>query len=248
MHIGRSIFGFTVGGILLVTLLALGTWQVQRLQWKVALIVERAKFENSPVISLYGDGKNQSREQWQELSPYQPVRVTGKWIDGSARRLLGQFDGEQSGIHIVQAVQITDNGRNAWILWVDQGFYPNRVTGTVAQLPELPPATEELTIEGWKIQKKPSGYFTPTNQPIQNLWYSLSPELMTTTLPVASFSTTATVIDSYLLQRNSSPPLKPISSLPPLINNHLGYAITWFSLALSLTIMLGFLLWKNLIK
>eukprot|EP01126_Amoeba_proteus_P014306 TRINITY_DN1624_c0_g2_i26.p1 TRINITY_DN1624_c0_g2~~TRINITY_DN1624_c0_g2_i26.p1 ORF type:complete len:217 (+),score=46.51 TRINITY_DN1624_c0_g2_i26:91-651(+) len=98
----------------------------------------------------------------------------------------------------------------------------------------------EITVCGLvrKPENKKPSYFTPENEPAKNMWYWLDLNSMakaTYALPV--------IIDKIAVnssQKNgSTSDFTPIPGQTPiqLRNQHLGYAITWFSLSFFLCLM-----------
>ena len=223
-------------------LLALGFWQLSRLEWKQGLIREREMAATLPPRSL-------NSLDWiggvQASLPtdYSWVEARGVFISGTGRRWLGQFDGEQSGIHILQAFRLDDEP--SLLLWVDRGFIANSPSGEIAAVPELSAGISEA-VTGWYVPNPKRGRFTPANQPENNLWFSPDFAAFCQSLAPASRCES----EHYLLAKAEVPPThglptKGQNRLPELVNNHLHYAITWFSLALILAVVFGLMVWRE---
>ena len=87
-----------------------------------------------------------------------------------------------------------------------------------------PPLPMALATEGILRQPPKPGWFTPANDVAHNAWYVANPAAMA----VAANLPAANALPLYL---------KPRDWQPNLPNDHLQYAITWFSLAAVLLII-----------
>ncbi len=79
--------------IALVILLALGTWQVERLQWKEALIASTEQRIHEPPLPLSEMEKVYKQEGSVE---YRPVRVSGTFMHQGERHFLATHEGPQA--------------------------------------------------------------------------------------------------------------------------------------------------------
>jgi surfeit locus 1 family protein len=80
------------------------------------------------------------------------------------------------------------------------------------------------------------GLFTPAGDPARNLWFARDPAAM------AAAKGLGAVAPFYIEQESPSVPggLPQVGKLQPsLPNNHLGYALTWYGLALVLVVGVG---------
>lgn len=204
----------------LALLLALGTWQVQRLRWKTDLIATaETRFAGPPMIlaAVLADPHG---------SDYRPVQATGRYRNdlSFAMDAIGE-DGEL-GARLVTPL---DTGSTGLVL-VERGWLPERL---------LPPATPgdlqptaELTLTGHVRDRsmERAGLFTPTNQPSRRrwFWYDLPEIEQAIGHPVAPVVLT---LDGPDTARDLPRPLPLRIDFP---NNHLGYAITWYGLAAGL--------------
>jgi surfeit locus 1 family protein len=216
-------------GLGLVLLLWLGTWQLQRLAWKNALIADYDKAIASEAVPL---------ETALELF------LAGARIDGMKVTATGKF-APREPLRI-----LSSNQGPAWELV--HGFEPtagrpvliNR--GKLAH-GQLPPTPTNATVEVvghivWHDQGR--GYFDVDNNPQENIWYWWDMIAMAN-----QFS--ATHLDPNYVVVNlvpGSPGTEGLFVEAPkanLRNNHLGYAMTWFGLAAVLVAMTAILIWRN---
>ena len=220
--------------LLTACLLALGTWQVKRLFWKLDLIERvEARAHGEPVDAP-------SVAQWSEIGDagdyeYRRVRVSGHFLNQQE----------------VQVYTVSDLGPGYWamtplqrddgsIMIVNRGFVPTE---------KRDPATRtegavegNITIVGLMRAPETGGLFLRTNDPGNGRWYSrdIAQIAATAGLPnVAPFYVDA--------DATPNPGGLPIGGKTMLVfpNSHLSYAITWFILA-AMTVAAGWYVSRNL--
>ena len=213
----------------LALLLYLGWWQVERLQWKTDLIAELQIRAAAPTIPMPTD-----RRVAAEDLVFRTVTVTGRYIHEAEMRLLNQVREGLPGINVFTPLVRSDGGG---ILLVNRGWVPFDWQGS-------PPAPlqgdQEVEVTGIvRIPETPS-WLTPENEPEKNDWYYADLGEM------ARAAGMLTVTDYYIYatgERLTSGEPRPL--LAPdlnewqatLRNNHMTYAITWFSLAAALFVI-----------
>lgn len=202
-----------VTALALILLLSLGVWQVQRLQWKQGLMAEARREQERPPVLL-----SAIREP---LTPYQKVIVDCDFGD-RVHRLI-----ELQTIHDgTPGVRLISNCRDHL---VDLGFIAE---GTTDRPVQGLYAESQASIRAEVRQTEPLNAFTP---PYEGgiLFYGRDTKKMSTVLgmPVRPPEVTLYATTSAFV---SFSPLKP--SVPPVAfsNNHLGYALTWFGMAIAL--------------
>ena len=208
--------------ICVVILCCLGTWQVKRLAWKTGLIAAVEERVDSAPISL---------AELMALPPqdreYQPVRIR---LDGVGTRLAhvaGSYDGVP-GFYVFSLVQLPDGGE----LPVNHGFVPQDERSEAYGLQGI----TELT--GLYRQSEPlHGIAKWVAAPADNetgTFYARDPEGLLAWL----FGDTPPEEGAFYLSRtdNAGPDARPRGGTTRITfaNNHLGYAITWYGLALAL--------------
>ncbi len=97
-------------------LLSLGTWQVERLNWKEALIATIAERRAAPPVPLAEIEAEQAAGQ--DID-YRTVTVTGTFDNARERHFLATWNGE-SGFYVFTPLTLAD-GRS---LFVNRGFVP----------------------------------------------------------------------------------------------------------------------------
>ncbi len=103
-------------GVALAILLALGTWQVERLQWKEALIASTEQRIHEPPLPLSEMEKIYESGGTVE---YRPVTVSGTFMHQGERHFLATHNGA-AGYYVYTPLMLED-GRFAL---VNRGFVP----------------------------------------------------------------------------------------------------------------------------
>ena len=106
----------SLSAILFVILIGLGTWQVERLQWKEALLATIAARTHSAPQPLAEIEKIWAQDHDVE---YRPVTVTGRLLNDRERHFFATYEG-YSGYFIYTPLQL-DDGR---AVFVNRGFVP----------------------------------------------------------------------------------------------------------------------------
>lgn len=220
-----------VGIALFLGFIALGTWQVQRRAWKLALIERVEQRVHAAPVAL------PPSPEWPQVSvashEYLPVTAQGLWLP--EKTVLAQALTELgSGFWVMTPLQLADGTQ----VVVNRGFVPQeqRAQWLATPLPASAPTT--ATIQGLLRMSEPDGGFLRTNAPAEQRWYSRDIAAMGRALQlpqVAPF-----FIDAGLPPPPGSAPAPVADSAWPrtgmtvvrFSNSHLVYALTWYGLAL----------------
>ena len=189
-------------------LLVLGTWQVQRLHWKTELLARIAEAEAAPAAPLA-----------EPPAPFAKVRVTGRFDHAREATLALEVRGPVLGTHLLTPL-LRDG---APPVLVTRGWIPIERAGRLAR------PGGGGTIEAWVHPGDRPGMFSATDDAAGRRFYTFDPPAIGAALglpQVASYGLVA------LGPAGALP--DPARTLPRPSNNHLGYAITWYGLALSL--------------
>ncbi len=196
----------------------LGSWQVYRLQWKLNLINEiKSGLETEPVIYSKENIKN-----------YQKVKLTGNFDFKKQIYLYSLNNSGAPGYDIITPLKTKSNE----ILLVNRGWIKKDFKKNIG-LNEI----KTSSLEGiFKRINKPNP-FKPENNIKNNVWYSLKLE------DLENF--TGYKLNNFVLflQNNQNQLIQKKIITPDLPNNHLKYALTWYSVALS--ILLYFLYFRK---
>ena len=214
---------FTV--ISLSILISLGTWQIKRLIWKQNLInFYLNQFENK-VINL--NQENYLNEEMQ----FRQIVAKGKFLNKSEIQITGKTYEGNAGFHVITPFEM-ENGQ---IILANRGW--------VSEKYKLPDARKFslidkiVTIKGIVRLPQKKGYFVPINNPKKNFWITIKPDEIKKYLKINKENfITSFYID---LLRDGKKIVLPIAVKPQvnLRNQHLSYAITWYSLSISLLIV-----------
>ncbi|MFU0506457.1 SURF1 family protein [Pseudaminobacter sp. NGMCC 1.201702] len=221
----------------LVVLIGLGTWQVQRLQWKEALISTIDERIHSTPLPL-ADVERKFAEDGDV--DYWPVTVTGEFRHEGERHFFATHDG-QSGFYIYTPLRLED-GR---FVFINRGFVPYD-----RKDPALRPegqVTGTITVTGLArnpLAEKPSSLI-PDNEPAKNIFYWKDRDAMATSagLPIET-SLVPFFIDADKAANPGGLPVGGVT-LIELPNSHLQYAVTWYGLAAALAGVLGVFVWRS---
>ena len=220
---GRLIFLFLIGIGGAAILVSLGVWQVQRLAWKEGVIAEiDARIAATPVALPVDPDRLEDA--------YLPVEVTGILSPSYARVLVSKKN-VGAGYRIIRPIALEDGQR----ILVDMGFVATSDAGGLT-FEEGPP----LTIIGNLQWPQETDNFTPEPDLAENIWFARDVDAL------ARVYDTAPVMVVRRDAPQSGGPLSPMpvdtSAIP---NDHLQYAITWFSLALIWALMTFFFLRRS---
>lgn len=206
-----------------IILLALGNWQLERRAWKLDLIetIEtRLSQEATPLSELLLD-----IEDSQNLN-YWPVRTEGRFLAGAAIHKYALHPQQGPGVRLMIPFEVSGIGT----ILVDRGFVPMHLKDRA----EAQPLDDPLEADIAGIIRTPTapGSFTPENDISGNLWYHIDIDQIRA--EIGSESLRPLIIELAPDDTGASGyPLQGFTRLS-IRNQHLGYAITWFGLALGL--------------
>jgi surfeit locus 1 family protein len=230
----RSVVRIVLGiiGLLLIVLFAgLGTWQVQRLQWKLALIERvESRVNANPAAPP-------PAERWASISKesdeYRHVRLAGHFLYEFSTPVQAVSE-LGAGYWLVTPLCTADGG----IVLVNRGFIPaadargrypaRRADGNpCAGFKDAPHSFTALL----RIAE-PGGGFLRDNDPAGNRWFSRDVAAIAAARGLANVA--PYFVDARRGQDPAGAPEHPVGGLTVISfqNNHLVYAITWYALAL----------------
>ncbi|MBS0638788.1 MAG: SURF1 family protein [Proteobacteria bacterium] len=209
----RLLLPALVTAVAVLILLGLGTWQVERLQWKRAILAQIDAGERAPPVPL-----------GPHPEPFTKVTVSGRFRFDKAA-LYGAEVRQERGGAIMGAQQIVPLERTgAPPILVERGWVPGTPSSQVDQ------PTGEVAVTGYVRPGEPAHWFTPATDLAARRFYALDPEAMGVALGLPKPA------PFVLVALGSVPPGQypvPAGSLPRPQNNHLSYAITWYGLAVA---------------
>ena len=230
-----SLFALIVFGVLV----SLGLWQVERLQWKEALIARiEARIHADP-------GPLPASADWASLKPldydYAHVSVTGRF-DPAREALIFRGSGKvgqgssQPGYWIMTTLLLPDGSS----LLVNRGFVP-LVNKDAARRPD-PQRGREVTITGLLRAPEERNLFTPADDAAKGEWYTRDPLAMAQALGLPRPAPFSLDEDPHEAAPGLPAGGATVFDIP---NNHLSYAGTWFGLAGTLAGVFGYFMWRR---
>lgn len=218
--------------LLLGVLLALGVWQVQRMQWKEGLMDGAEAAAGQPPVPLAEALKVENPE-------FRRVLLTCRGLAAASFVELQSIENGDAGVRLVSACR--PEGVEATLL-VDRGF----VSAEISARPSVKAAdTMPVVITGVLRRAPAPSALTPP--PAEGRFYGRDAEAMARALkvvgPVSPFTVFATTSTNPDWQA-----LKPSAPPAAFTNNHLGYALTWFGLAAALIAFYGVLLRRRMTR
>lgn len=214
----RMIFPLLLGLVGTAILLSLGIWQLQRLAWKETILAEIESRINAAPVAL-------PAQPDPEADRYLPVEAEGRFTGESldvlvSRKQLG------AGVRVIEVFATLDGRR----ILVDRGFIPE--AQRAAPRVEGPPRI----IGNLHWPEEVDG-FTPPPDERTGLWFARDLPAMAERLKAEPTLVVARVSTGEGIE----PMPVDASGIP---NDHLGYAIQWFGLALVWLGMTAYLLWR----
>jgi len=220
----------------IAVLIGLGTWQVNRLAWKEALLAAiderihsapRTLAEVELQFTQFGD------------VDYEPVAVSGTFDHGGEQHFLATYEG-QSGFYVYTPLALAD-GRS---IFVNRGFVPyddkDPVTRPAGQVGGT------VTVSGLArnpLAEKPSSML-PDNDVTKNIFYWKDVSAMAKSAGVDSSKLLPFFVDAGPAENPGGLPVGGVTIID-LPNSHLQYALTWYGLAVGLAGVLGVWLWRR---
>lgn len=228
----RPLWVLSIAGVIALACVAglagLGIWQIERLGWKQDLIERIDTRIRAQPVPAPGPA------DWPDIAEDEYLRV----------QLTGRFLHDRETL--VQAV--TERGAGSWVLTplvseagfsvlVNRGFVPPERRDRASRAEAQPGGT--LTLTGLLRLSEPGGGFLRANAPAEDRWHSRD---------VAAIARARSLEKAapYFVDADATPNPGgfPVGGLTVLrfSNNHLGYAATWFALALMLACAMIFVL------
>ena len=205
----------------LLVLVGLGSWQLQRLQWKNDLITSFESRAEAPAIAVPATYAGFDQVEFRRLSlngvfqHEKEVFLTGRTYEGNA------------GFHVVTPFQLDDER----IILINRGWvsedYRDPAKRTFSQI------TGNVAVAGILRRPGVKGYFVPENEPDNGFWFTLVPSQINHHLKLGGEAIDQFYADAI---RTSDVVTLPIAAKTKLNlrNAHLSYALTWYGIGLAL--------------
>ena len=187
---------------------SLGTWQLYRLQWKQDLINQISEGLKSTPI----------RYSQNIITNYQRVFLEGKYDFKNQIYLYSLNEKGQPGFDVITPFET----KNKEIILVNRGWIKREFKKN------LKINSSSSMITGLLREKPRKNIFTPKNDPKKNIWFSINLNEIQ--------KITGKKFNNYIvyLEDETIDIPKPKKITIDLPNNHLKYAITWYSISISI--------------
>ena len=202
----------------ILVFIALGSWQIIRLNWKNNLILEIENSLKKPPVEL---SKTNSEN-------FLKIKTSGSIDFEKQIYLYNLNDTGTPGFEVINPI-IVDNENYL----INRGWIPFEKKDTS----EINILDQNNIIGTLKIQGR-KNIFKPDNDIKENYWFSLNRE------DILKF--TGKKFSKYIIYLDGNYQLpRPIKINANISNNHKKYAITWFSLAISILLLYLYFRKKN---
>lgn len=205
---------------LVAALIALGTWQVYRLSWKLDLIARvDARVHAEPVAPP-------TRTDWGKVNAaddeYRRVTATGTF-ENDKETLVAASTALGAGYWVMTPLRLADGSA----ILINRGFVP-----TDRRAPASRSQSQIIglsTVTGLMRMTEPKGILLRSNDPPADRWYSRDVSVIAEKRGIAD-------VAPFFIDADATPNAGglPVGGLTVLDfpNNHLVYAITWYVLAI----------------
>tara|TARA_Y100000739_G_scaffold19164_1_gene15172 strand:+ start:102 stop:755 length:654 start_codon:yes stop_codon:yes gene_type:complete len=204
--------------LIILILISLGFWQLYRLNWKLNLLVEiENSLKNDPIELSAVDIKNFLR-----------VKTSGEINFDKQIYLYNLNESGKPGFEVINPIIIDSNN-----YLINRGWIPfDQKDQSKINL-----INEDKIIGTLKLQTKAS-IFKPENDIENNYWFTLNRDDI--------FKYTGKNFSDYIIYLNGDYKIpKPKVITANISNNHKKYAITWFSMAISILLIYLYFRRKN---
>ena len=222
-----------------VVLCGLGFWQLDRLEWKEAMIARVQANVAGPPASL---AQIEARKAAGDDIEYNPVQVTGTFDHAGEQYYVATFKGAP-GRFVYTPMRLADER----MLWVNRGFVPQSYIDPATRSDGL--IEGAVTITGLArdtIGEKPNT-FVPDNDLAKRTFYWKSlPQMAANAYDKTERSTADLFVDAGVTpDQDHAWPIGGVTRVT-FANSHLQYAFTWFGLASALVFVGGLFLMRRL--
>ena len=213
----RLSFSIFVYSFILI-FLALGTWQVIRLNWKIELINSIEQSLNSEPLDFNGSNPIN----------FKKIKFEGILDNSKIIYLYSLNENGEPGFDIVNPISINNKS-----YLINRGWIPREL-----KLKKY--LSTNTKFEGILKLKSKYNYFKPENNLKTNYWFTLKDEDL---LNYTGKEFSPFIINNISKQNEIYPKSKQVGA--NISNNHLKYALTWFSLAVSIFLIYLYFRKKN---
>ncbi len=227
----RLFWPFIAATVAFAILMALGTWQVNRLNWKLELIEQVEQRPGLDPVALPGAGEwpSMTVAEWD----YRPVSVTGRFLPGEVYYYLslGKPKGRHGGpgYFVYAPFELEDGG----VVMVNRGFVPEAMRRPETRPESAAPQGQQTLTGLWRRDER-GNMFTLEADAEAAIWFVREAPKMAASLGVTGAAVAPFTID--LVAGHTLPSGLPQAgeTIMTFTNNHLQYAVTWYGLGAAL--------------
>ena len=202
----------------ILVFIGLGTWQIIRLNWKNNLILEIENSLKNPPVELAQSNKEN----------FLKIKTSGSIDFDKQIYLYNLNESGTPGFEVINPITIGDEN-----FLINRGWIPFEKKGTQ----EINVFDQKNIIGTLRLQGR-KNIFKPDNDLDENYWFSLNRE------DILKF--TGKNFSKYIIYLDGNYQFpRPKKITANISNNHQKYAITWFSLALSILLLYLYFRKKN---
>ena len=202
----------------ILVFVALGSWQIVRLNWKNNLISEIENSLKNPPVELTNSN----------VENYLKIKTSGSIDLEKQIYLYNLNDTGTPGFEVINPILINDTN-----YLINRGWIPFEKKNSQ----EINVFDENNIIGTLKLQGR-KNIFKPDNDLDENYWFSLNRD------DILKF--TGKEFSKYVIYLNGNYQVpKPKKITANISNNHQKYALTWFSLAISILLLYLYFRKKN---
>ncbi|TAN05480.1 MAG: SURF1 family protein [Rhodanobacteraceae bacterium] len=208
----------------------LGQWQVYRYHLKLRIShALQARVHAAPVPAP-------GPAEWPRIAAghlqYLHVSLAGHYLPGKQTLVHGTSP-DGYGFWVMTPLQTT----RGFIVLVNRGYVPPGLADAPASAKLAPPAGE-VALTGLLRSSEPGGGFLRHNQPGKNLWYSRDVAAIAASRDLPADHVAPYFVDAAAAAGDARWPAAGLTKVS-IYNHSLGYAITWFVLALGTLLAAG---------
>jgi len=207
---------------------SLGIWQLQRLQWKEALI-ERVESRLN-LTPIPAPAKSEWKNITADTHEYKPVTAEGNFLP-ETQILVSSVTDYGSGYWLMQALQQDDSS----LIFINRGFVPMDWQGKNEH-------SDKVEVTGLLRISEGAGFWPRRNDPERDRWYSRQLEAFATSRNLENVA--PFFIDARASLNQADAPIGGLT-IVTFRNTHLTYALTWFVMALGTLAAFIFLIIHN---
>ena len=208
----------------LLVLVGLGVWQLQRLEWKEALIADRMERMNMPAVALGAVPE----KGWRAFE-LRAVRARGAYQHDKSVEIVSRTLKGRPGVYVLTPLVLADGSGT---VLVNRGWAPPVHARDAAEF-RRPGGV--VPVDGFLRAGAKTSAWVPDNEPANDIWFYADAPAMAKARGLEN-------VKPYVLElapdaaSGGGYPI-PGQTITAVRNNHLQYAVTWFGLAATLVVI-----------